>query len=324
MRTLLTVCVAGVLLQGCAITTLESGDRVLHLSDDFRKSVLGIDTPFIDTFNKTAKTSAQPTQSVTNPPTKISQQTTTIDWTPYIKSVTENCNGQDIYRLFPHYDYDYSRAMPAQIPQILHPSIVQHGTSEEDGTEFILLKNAIFFGQPLVKIEVAEEGDGDGLTLTFANEGFMTLIPQFTVNDGKRMVALGTPKYWINEFSTNEENENKRILATHDVLLYHKDADEDLMQRYSAVLLNYKPHNKASKQFIQHQQPILNKLVKNHKKLIKEDSYELHRHEVESYKIHQTGYQKIFVGSGGNYSKNLFFDKKSKTISCFGAYGFGM
>lgn len=314
MRILLTICMTGLLLQGCAITTLESGDKILHLSDDFKKSVFGIET---QNSNKITK-STQQTQTATQHTSRL------VDWTPYIKSITENCNGRDIYRLFPHYDYDYGREMPAQIPQILHPSIVQHGTSQEDGTEFILLKNAIFFGQPLVKIEVAEEGDGDGLTLTFANEDFMTLIPQFTVNDGKRMVALGTPKYWINEFSTNEENENKRILATHDVLLYHKDADEDLMQRYSAVLLNYKPHNKASKQFTQHQQPILNKLVKNHKKLIKEDSYELHRHEVESYKIHQTGYQKIFVGSGGNYSKNLFFDKKSKTISCFGAYGFGM
>lgn len=240
------------------------------------------------------------------------------DWTPYLKGMKDSCDTSSINALlFKDGTYDTSN-----LPKKLRADIVKY---DDDGK--IILKNATAFGHPLTAITSHEDADAGGFGLTFANQKFMSILPQFSISDGKITEKAGSSnKYWVSIGTHVVDDDNYKYVSQEShVLPYYKGADSEMLfaSWYLKDLndkdswLNSEPsskkrfqatYNKLNPKFKQHQLPILQKFLKKQK-----NNPEL---MIETYTITPTGYR---IRTDQSVSE-LRFDKQSKTIDCVGYF----
>lgn len=250
------------------------------------------------------------------------------DWTPYLKGMKDNCNTSSINTLLEKVSVDWEKKTynTSKLPKQLRADIVKY---DFDNGKFIL-KNATAFGHPLTAITSHEEGDSWGFGLGFANQNFMSILPQFSVSDGKITEKAGSSnKYWVSIGTyvgdVGDDDNYKYVSQESHVLPYYKGADSEILfASWYLRDLNNKDawmhsdpsqkkelgatYNKLNPKFKQHQLPILQKFLKKQK-----NNPEL---VLETYTITPTGYR---IRTDQSVSE-LRFDKQSKTIGCVGYF----
>lgn len=259
-----------------------------------------------------------------------------VDWTPYLKDMMKNCDNSKIMTLMGQIEFNENGKISSwgKFPSSLKSSIVK---TSDYGT--FHLKNATAFGQPLTKIYSAEEGDGESTVLTFANGNFMSLMPQFTISDGKRTEKANSKHYWVNEIIRTQQqsddiyqhNYSDTIISSNPMNYYANNADRELMaafvnEQHKDTEYYTDIKKQISKPFYQHQQKLLTQILKNNSKYQKQFENENHKaietgvgnlryYFVETYRTHNTGYEL----NSSEYVLALDFHKGKKTITC-GSY----
>ena len=257
----------------------------------------------------------------------------TADWTPYVKDMMNSCNTKKLMEM--SYDMKYNNNGKiinwGKLPKTLKSSI-----EKSDGYGNFYLKNATVFGQPLTQIYTSEESDGDSTILTFANDGFISLLPKFTLSDGKRTYKAGTKHYWVNEIILTKQKSNHLYQNYHHEILLnsytlndYKNADKELIsmfvneQNKRTDYYDDTLNENISKSFYKEQNKLLNQLLKTHaayqkqfehtnNKTINKGTGYLKNHIIKTYKTHATGYQIHDT----EIVTTLVFNKAERTIGC--------
>ena len=257
----------------------------------------------------------------------------TVDWTPYVKDMTNSCDDSKIMKLFYELKFDDNGKIISwgKLPKTLKSSI-----AKSDGYGNFYLTNATVFGQPITQIYTSEESDGDSTILTFTNANFMSLLPKFTLSDGNRTYKAGTKHYWVNEIILAEKKANHLYTNYHHETLLnsytpndYKNADKELIsmfvneQKKQTEYYDDTLNENISKSFYKEQNKLLNQLLKTHaayqkqfehtnNKTINKGTGYLKNHIIKTYKTHATGYQIHDT----EIVTTLVFNKAERTIGC--------
>lgn len=136
----------------------------------------------------------------------MSSHASSVDWTPYLKSMQNSCDMSGLDKLMETY------SDTKKLPKGLASSVVE---IEESGISYfnVKLKNATAFGYPLAEIEYSMSMNGTyGTHLIFKDASFMKLVPSFyvTSDNGKKHPA-GTQKLWVEVYSLNANGKSKYV-----------------------------------------------------------------------------------------------------------------
>lgn len=213
-----------------------------------------------------------------------------VDWTSHLKGMQSSCNTYAIAEL----------AKSKTLPKALRPSLVkrQGKISESDGKVTWTLKNATAFGQPLTKITYSRDGHtASSVTLYFANDGFMKLLPSFAPKFNGKALKAGQQKSWINVQLLQPKRDSKgEITAT---VLKSQDYEVPYLKEFSEEFWYQQARKK----------------IPNYENIVSsgyDDSTPYY--SFTGYSVGKTGYFSEPIEPG---SIEIFdFDKKSKTIKC--------
>lgn len=108
--------------------------------------------------------------------TNIVHADNSVDWTNYLKPMQNGCQNPNFSENFPK---DLPKAYQKSIIKITQKGKKRHDDQDNEYSKTYLLKNSIAFGQPLISIEHLIGSEWGHWRLTFQNNNFLKLRPQF-------------------------------------------------------------------------------------------------------------------------------------------------